>query len=506
MRKPLVALSLAIVSLGALPAANTLAALPATDSSNSPHNASPLSANDVSGAQIVQTAMKYLGYPYTATGNSPSTGFSCIGFASYVYRMNGIPLPGDLSDAYAYAPKVAFSQIEPGDLLFFQGTVWPGLSHVAIYMGGGRFIHAAWYNTGVEISSFTSPNDGAYWTQHYLGANRPWGGSSVGAVTGTGGTSSVGSPSVAASPNVIRSGPTAIVSVYALNVRFGPSKRYGIVEDAHQGDSVTILKHRGRWYRVQLSDGRIGWVVASGIGKGSRIGNPTSPAHKNYPSVSTAGPTVASRVNGLNVHASPGLGFEVVSSVSRGERLQVLARSNGWVKVRLPNGKIGWVDGAYLMRHRSAGTVAEKSSTVFHGRTATGAFNVHTGPALGYTVETVIPVGGSYKILHWSHGWAQVLLSNGKEGWVSGTVIRTGRGRGGTTYHSYKAKSTVLHFSAVHHVTAGVRVHSRPGLKARVIGLAARGTHVEVLGYVAGWVHVRLPTGQIGYIDGPYVT
>src|SRR5579875_766503 len=132
MRKPLIAFSLAVVaSIGAGSTASLAApaSVPTTHSvshisplsspSTTPTsvpNASPAQSQSslpaVSGAQIVATAMKYLGYPYTATGNSPSTGFSCIGFASYVYQTNGIPLPGYLQGAYDYAPKVSYSQLE----------------------------------------------------------------------------------------------------------------------------------------------------------------------------------------------------------------------------------------------------------------------------------------------------------------------------------------------------------------------------------------------------------
>jgi cell wall-associated NlpC family hydrolase len=171
MRKPLVALSLAVgASLGAPTVAQVLAAQTAsTHLNSSPTNSSKNSStvtpavrsnNTVSGAAIVQRGLRYIGYPYTAVGNSPSTGFSCIGFASFVYRSMGIPLPGDLQDALNYAPQVPFSQLQPGDLLYFQNTIWNGLSHVAIYIGGGRFVHAEWYGKGVRISSFNNdPSD-----------------------------------------------------------------------------------------------------------------------------------------------------------------------------------------------------------------------------------------------------------------------------------------------------------------------------------------------------------
>src|SRR5438270_2323291 len=153
MRKPLLALGLVVTTgFGAFPVANAMAAsspsstlsgsppqLPASSSSAS---SNPHSTRAVSGADIVRTAMRYLGYPYTATGNSPQTGFSCIGFVSYVYRQNGISLPGDLGNALAFAPQVSFSNLEPGDIMFFQNTIWNGLSHAAIYIGGGKFVHA----------------------------------------------------------------------------------------------------------------------------------------------------------------------------------------------------------------------------------------------------------------------------------------------------------------------------------------------------------------------------
>ncbi|HEX6507791.1 MAG TPA: SH3 domain-containing protein, partial [Chloroflexota bacterium] len=54
-------------------------------------------------------------------------------------------------------------------------------------------------------------------------------------------------------------------------------------------------------------------------------------------------------------------------------------------------------------------------------------------------------------------------------------------------------------------LTAGVRVHSRPGMAAPVITLAAAGTHVSVLGYSSGWALIRLPAGTTGYVLGSFV-
>jgi SH3-like domain-containing protein len=375
MRKPIAALGLCLTAgLGAIPVADALAATSSSSSLPSPSSTSRAN-NGVSAAAIIGTAMKYIGYPYTATGNSPATGFSCIGFVSYVYRQNGIPLPDDLQDAYAYAPKVAFSNLEPGDVLFFQNTVWPGISHTAIYLGGGRFIHAEWYNRGVVTSSFTNdPVDGNYWTQHYLGANRPW----TGAAEASTGTAKVTQPhatstaiptaAVASVQTPLTSHSNISVRVTALNVRSGPSLQASVSTVISLGTSLVIRGHQGNWYQVELPDRVVGWVIASGIGMGGgasrtsalptptagtststhpTIGAPTSPKRASTRPGLAAQNMVRVTVNGLRIHIGPALSSQVIGSVNRNQTLVVVTRTNNWVKIRLPSGSAGWISAQF---------------------------------------------------------------------------------------------------------------------------------------------------------------
>ncbi|MGI8824747.1 MAG: SH3 domain-containing protein [Chloroflexota bacterium] len=549
MKKPLVALSLAVTAgVGAIPLADALAATPASLSQvgskpnrsstrgvvaqpySYPGSSSSRGPNAVSGSSIVQTAMQYLGYPYTATGNSPSTGFSCIGFVSYVYRSNGIPLPGDLGSALAYAPQVPFSQLQPGDILYFQNTVWNGLSHAAIYIGGGKFIHAEWYNRGVVISSFNNdPVDGGtYWISKYLGANRPWGGAAIGSIVGP--APVPGAPP--APPGTITqvgarvtSGPTAIVTALSLNVRSHPSKQSMVQQIVGRGSSMTILKRRGRWYKVQLGDGTVGWVVAAGIGRGvvkttvttsfpgassvgpaTTIGAVSTPSHLRSPYRRRAVASI--RVSGLRVHTGPSTSASVVTTAARGQHLQVMARRNGWIRVRMPDGTVGWVSGAYasVARHTTARVphfAGGGLHSVIAGPTARVAMNVRSIPSRGGSIASVIMPGITYRVLGWSsNGWMHVQLSDGTTGWVSGTLVGH---FGSATSARYHTRPRYAGGSGGSVLTAGVRVHTRPGLHTPVITLAGAGTHVRVLGYSRGWARVRLPNGTTGYVSGAYV-
>jgi cell wall-associated NlpC family hydrolase len=98
---------------------------------------------------VVGIAMQYLGVPYVWGGASPS-GFDCSGFVMYVYAQVGISLPHSSYAQYGYGSPVSLSQLQAGDLVFFDG-----LGHEGIYIGGGTFIHAPHTGDVVKISSIS---------------------------------------------------------------------------------------------------------------------------------------------------------------------------------------------------------------------------------------------------------------------------------------------------------------------------------------------------------------
>jgi len=131
------------------------------------------------------------------------------------------------------------------------------------------------------------------------------------------------------------------------------------------------------------------------------------------------------------------------------------------------------------------------------------------------SIVTVLPVGGRYRITAWSHSWAHVQLANGLVGWISGTVL--GGGSSTPSYQSYgyshkkptrtarTATQTPTSNRGRNVLTAGVRIHSQPGINAPVVGMAAAGSRVQVIGYSRGWVLVRTSSGLTGYVLGTYV-
>jgi cell wall-associated NlpC family hydrolase len=110
---------------------------------------------------VVGIAMRYLGIPYVYGGSSPS-GFDCSGFVMYVYAQVGVSLPHNAAMQYGYGSPVDRSQLQPGDLVFFNG-----LGHNGIYIGGGQFVHSPHTGDVVKISSLSG-----WYDSTWVGAKR----------------------------------------------------------------------------------------------------------------------------------------------------------------------------------------------------------------------------------------------------------------------------------------------------------------------------------------------
>ncbi len=121
-------------------------------------------------SDMVLTAMNFLGVPYRRGGNSAEQGFDCSGFTRYVFEHSlGLVLPrrADEQAKQAGLAQVLRDELKPGDLVFFN-TMRRAFSHVGIYVGEGKFIHAPRTGGEVRIEDMRQ----AYWSKRFNGARR----------------------------------------------------------------------------------------------------------------------------------------------------------------------------------------------------------------------------------------------------------------------------------------------------------------------------------------------
>jgi uncharacterized protein YgiM (DUF1202 family) len=231
------------------------------------------------------------------------------------------------------------------------------------------------------------------------------------------------------------------------------------------------------------------------------------------------------QVAGLNVRLRPSLSAPITQLTTGGTRVVVLKQYRSWDWVQLPDASFGWVSGTGIGlggRARAAGGSGSQPFSLT--TTAVDGLRVHLRPNLA--APAVASASQSQKLLvlkRW-HGWAYILLSDGTGGWADGSFIRAGSGQQAETSpapvkftltdDALAASQGAPPVNPVRHrtvrpaeptITTTVRVRARPGLQAPVLRLAGAGAHVRLLGMWRRWAHVRLPSGQTGWVYSAYL-
>ncbi len=120
--------------------------------------------------RVVQAGLGAIGTPYSWGGNDPDEGFDCSGLVLFIYReIAGLELPRTARQQRAAGDQVNTKQLKPGDLVFFSTSRRRGVtSHVGIYIGQDRFVHAPTSGSKVRVDSMKS----TYWSKRFSGARR----------------------------------------------------------------------------------------------------------------------------------------------------------------------------------------------------------------------------------------------------------------------------------------------------------------------------------------------
>ena len=154
-RNIVLSLSLAFVSAGSL----------ASETVTSAEDTSLFSRYAGNAQELVMHALSFVGIHYRRGGESPETGFDCSGLVRHVFRESlGLALPRTSRDISRVGETIHRDQLQPGDLVFFN-TLRRGFSHVGIYLGEHRFLHAP--ATGGEVRVEDMRQN--YWTKRFNG-------------------------------------------------------------------------------------------------------------------------------------------------------------------------------------------------------------------------------------------------------------------------------------------------------------------------------------------------
>ncbi|MGL5329500.1 MAG: SH3 domain-containing protein [Peptostreptococcaceae bacterium] len=223
--------------------------------------------------------------------------------------------------------------------------------------------------------------------------------------------------------NIIKKGT---VNTSALNVRSGAGTSYSVIGKLYKGDKVDILSYSNNWYKIKLSNGKIGWCSSQYITVGSSNGNDNNNTEKPE-----SGKSGTVNTSSLNVRSGAGTNYSIIDKVYKGDKVDILTSSNSWYKVKLSNGKTGWCSSQYITIGSSSdnnndNNNTEKPESGKSGVVNTSSLNVRSGAGTNYSIIDKVHKGDKVDILASSNSWYKVKLSNGKIGWCSSTYITIG--------------------------------------------------------------------------------
>lgn len=141
---------------------------PAPETAKSSPDVSRHQSPEITKHSLIKIAHTLLGTPYHYGGDSPESGFDCSGFIQYTFEQEGINLPRTSREQYKSAFPISRRELKPGDLVFFRARHEHYVSHVGLYIGKGKFIHAPSRSKQVSINSL----DQKYWRKYYFSAGR----------------------------------------------------------------------------------------------------------------------------------------------------------------------------------------------------------------------------------------------------------------------------------------------------------------------------------------------
>lgn len=126
------------------------------------------SSSGIERDKLVEIARSMIGTPYRYGGESPEEGFDCSGLVQYTYQRAGYELPRTTGQQYRHVQPIPSRFLRPGDLVFFNSKFDRFVSHVGIYLGNNRFIHAPSSGKSVSVANLRDP----YWRRHFASAGR----------------------------------------------------------------------------------------------------------------------------------------------------------------------------------------------------------------------------------------------------------------------------------------------------------------------------------------------
>lgn len=277
--------------------------------------------------------------------------------------------------------------------------------------------------------------------------------------------------------SVVASAETGYVTADVLKVRATTSTSATVIDRVTSGTALELLAYDGYWYKVQLSDGSIGYVSAEYISL--------------TPQSAQASAVTYGYVNAtvLKVHSSTGVNTPVIDRLISGTKVELEAYDGSWYKIKTDGGTEGYVSADYISL--SSDTVSAPSVT--YGYVTADVLKVHSSTGISTPVIGRITRDERVELEAFDGSWYKIKTDSGVDGYVSAQYISLTKGGDPTVSVGY-VNATLLN------------IRELPGTETNVLTQAVMGTEIELLAYDGAWYQVKLSNGTIGYANADYIS
>ncbi|MFZ5519475.1 MAG: SH3 domain-containing protein [Candidatus Zhuqueibacterota bacterium] len=240
--------------------------------------------------------------------------------------------------------------------------------------------------------------------------------------------------------------PEYVITNSDCNIRQGYGTNWEKIAEVKKGTLLVRIGQKDEWYRVKMPDQRIGWIRQDLVNSNADV-------------------LVA--LEDCNIRLGPSTNYRVKSTVEKGTPLAKISEQDGWSRVYLPNGEIGWIRND-LRADKDAALITNQEC------------NVREGPGTNYTQIDRISKGTSLKEIGRQNEWRQVQLPSGRTGWIREDLLE------GTE----------------NQLVANERANLRkgPGTEYVIVTEVEKLTPMTLIGEQGDWYKVRLKSGTTGWI------
>ncbi|MBO8168744.1 MAG: SH3 domain-containing protein [Thermoanaerobacteraceae bacterium] len=296
-----------------------------------------------------------------------------------------------------------------------------------------------------------------------------------------------------------------------VNVRSGPSTTYGVIDQVKNGERYPVTDKQGDWLKIRLDNKKYGWIAGwlaeTTVPPGEADSQTAAGTGEEPIGVVVVGGSV------VNVRLQPGLDSPVISRVVRGTRLTALGTVNGWYKVKLKDGRSGYLAGwlAELHRENPAEQLQGRNAKLTHVKVNGSVVNVRQAPELGSPVVAQVRQGEKYAVVDRKGNWVLIKL-DGQQGYIASWLVdliystdyqeESEPAAGAPTDNSPDAGKYVKREDIAVIDGSVVNVRSGPGIGNSRIAQVREGEKYPLLKKENGWYQIRLSDGKTGWIAG----